>query len=107
MDEKAYAAVLTKPRHFDIREVAIPEIGPDEGLLRMEAAGLCGTDYEQFDGHFEGTVYGTVPMTPGHEILGWNRVRRGAGGEALGCQGGRSGDRRDLHPLRRLRALPG
>mgnify|MGYP001166312019 FL=1 len=71
MAEKAYAAVLTKERHFDYRDVDIPEIGPDEGLLRMEAAGLCGTDFDQFDGHFAGTVYGTLPMTPGHEILGW------------------------------------
>ena len=51
MAEKAYAAVLTEKRRFDYRDVDIPEIGPDEGLLRMEAAGLCGTDYEQFDGH--------------------------------------------------------
>jgi alcohol dehydrogenase len=75
----------------------------------MEAAGLCGTDYEQYDGHFEGTVYGQLPMTLGHEILG--RIdRAGAGaqkrwgvkegdrvivetsipcGECLPCQGGR------------------
>lgn len=90
MDEKAYAAVLTKTRHFDIREVAIPEIGPDEGLLRMEAAGLCGTDYEQFNGHFEGTVYGTLPMTPGHEILGWIEC---VGARAAKRWGVKEGDR--------------
>ena len=71
MTETAYAAVLTEVRKFETREVPIPDIGPDEGLLRMEAAGLCGTDYEQFDGHFIGTTHGTLPITPGHEIFGW------------------------------------
>lgn len=71
MAEQAYAAVLTGKRAFETREVEIPKIGPDDGLLRMEAAGLCGTDYEQYDGHFIGTSLGTLPITPGHEILGW------------------------------------
>ena len=30
----------------------IPEIGPDDGLLRLEVCGICGSDYEQFNGHF-------------------------------------------------------
>ena len=90
MTEKAYAAVLTEVRHFDYRQVELPEIGADEGLLRMEAAGLCGTDYEQFDGHFAGTIYGTLPMTPGHEILGWiDRV----GARAAAKWGVKEGDR--------------
>ncbi len=90
MAETAYAAVLTKKRHFETREVPIPDIGPDEGLLRMEAAGLCGTDYEQYDGHFEGTIYGRLPMTPGHEILG--RIDR-LGAAAKKRWGVKEGDR--------------
>ena len=90
MTEKAYAAVLTEIRKFEYREVDLPDIGPDDGLLRVEAAGLCGTDYEQYDGHFAGTVRGTLPMTPGHEILGWiDRV----GAEAAGRWGVAEGDR--------------
>jgi alcohol dehydrogenase len=90
MTETAYAAVLTGKRRFATREVDIPDIGPDEGLLRMEAAGLCGTDYEQYDGHFEGTVYGQLPMTPGHEILG--RIDR-LGANARKKWGVKEGDR--------------
>ena len=90
MAEQAYAAVLTRKRHFEIREVVLPEIGPDDGLLRMEAAGLCGTDYEQYDGRFEGTVHGVMPVTPGHEIFGWiDRV----GANAAKRWGVREGDR--------------
>ncbi len=90
MTEKAYAAVLTERRKFDTRQVELPDTGPDDGLLRVEAAGLCGTDYEQFDGHFAGTVRGTLPMTPGHEILG--RVER-AGADAAKRWGVKEGDR--------------
>ncbi len=88
MAETAYAAVLTEPRTFDYRDVALPDTGPDEGLLRMEAAGLCGTDYEQYDGHFVGTNLGKLPMILGHEILGWiERVGRVAA-ERWGVQEG-------------------
>ena len=90
MTETAYAAVLTEVRKFETREIPIPDIGPDEGLLRMEAAGLCGTDYEQFDGHFIGTTHGTLPITPGHEIFGWvDRV----GAKAATRWGVKEGDR--------------
>ena len=45
MSEKADAAVLVDPQKFEFQEFDIPEIGPDEGILRVEAAGLCGTDF--------------------------------------------------------------
>ena len=61
MTETAYAAVLTEKRKFETREVDLPDIGADDGLLRMEAAGLCGTDYEQYDGHFIGSPHGVLP----------------------------------------------
>lgn len=67
----AHAAVLTEPRKFDIREFAIPEIGADDAVLKMEAAGLCGTDYEQYAGHLKGTPWDFFPVIPGHEIQGW------------------------------------
>lgn len=90
MAEHAYAAVLTGKRSFETREVPLPEIGPEEGLLRMEAAGLCGTDYEQYDGHFIGTPLGALPITPGHEIFG--RVDR-VGANAARRWGVKEGDR--------------
>ena len=82
MAETAHAAVLTEPRSFACREYDLPEIGPGEGLLRVEAAGLCGTDYEQFAGHLEGTRWDVRPIIPGHEILGRiDRVGRAAARE--------------------------
>ena len=48
MTIRATAAVLKKPRDLQLRDFTVPDIGPDEGLLRVEACGLCGTDYEQW-----------------------------------------------------------
>src|SRR5438067_1640185 len=44
----------------------MPEIGPDDGLLRVEACGLCGTDHEQYTGHLPGGF----AFIPGHETVG-------------------------------------
>ena len=65
MAGKAQAAVLTAPRKFEFQEFAIPEIGPEEAVIRMEAAGLCGTDYEQYAGHLTGTPWDITPIIPG------------------------------------------
>ncbi len=63
---KAFAMVQTAPRKLEPRELAIPEIGADDALLRVEACGICGSDYEQF----EGLLRTPVPAVPGHEPLG-------------------------------------
>ena len=90
MADRAFAAVLTEPRKFDYRDVAMPEIGAEDGVLRMEAAGLCGTDYEQYDGRLGASGRGLFPIIPGHEIFGWID-RAGAG--ALKRWGVKEGDR--------------
>jgi threonine dehydrogenase-like Zn-dependent dehydrogenase len=71
MPDPVRAAVLVKPRTIEVREFARPAIGRDDGLLRIEACGICGSDYEQFEGvapqHEDYTQY---PVIPGHEPLG-------------------------------------
>ena len=65
------AAVLVKPKTIEFREFARPPIGRDDALLRIEACGICGSDYEQYEGvapqHEDYTQY---PVIPGHEPLG-------------------------------------
>ncbi|MDR0345285.1 MAG: alcohol dehydrogenase catalytic domain-containing protein [Nocardiopsaceae bacterium] len=61
------AMVMTAPRTFELREFPRPVIGPDEGLLRIEACGICGSDVEQYKGHLSQRG---LPMVPGHEPLG-------------------------------------
>ncbi len=62
------AAVQTGPLAYEIRELPRPRIGEDDGLLRIEACGVCGSDVEQYRGHL--VRPGMFPLVPGHEPLG-------------------------------------
>lgn len=66
----ARAAVLTGERSIEIRELSVPEVGPDDGLLRVEACGLCGTDVEMYDGSIRAAIGYDYPLIPGHEPVG-------------------------------------
>lgn len=46
MADLVRAAVQTGPLQIEIREFPRPPVGPDEGLLRVEACGVCGSDVE-------------------------------------------------------------
>ena len=48
------------------QDVPIPDIDDDSALLRLEACGICGSDYEQYDG----LLRTPMPVIPGHEPLG-------------------------------------
>jgi len=60
------AVVLEGPARITISSFPLPEIGPDDGLLRVEMAGLCGTDVKCWAGKLS-TPY---PIILGHEIVG-------------------------------------
>lgn len=68
MAETVRAAVQVAPRRIEIREFPRPKIGPDDGLLRVEANGICGSDVEVYKGHLR--VADGRPLVPGHEPLG-------------------------------------
>jgi 2-desacetyl-2-hydroxyethyl bacteriochlorophyllide A dehydrogenase len=61
------AAVLTAPGKFELRETTIPEVGPDDALIRVERCGICGTDIHMFRGHYAAD---RLPIVPGHELAG-------------------------------------
>jgi threonine dehydrogenase-like Zn-dependent dehydrogenase len=64
--DRATLVVQTAPGAYEVRELPLPDIGPDDGLLEVEACGVCGTDVEVFEG-----VLGTrMPIVPGHEPFG-------------------------------------
>ena len=44
------AMVHTAPRKLEARDLPLPAIDADTALLRVEACGICGSDYEQFEG---------------------------------------------------------
>lgn len=65
------SAVLTGPRRFELREVAVPEPGPGEVRVRVEGCGVCGSNLPVWQGRpwFQ---YPLHPGAPGHEA--WGRV---------------------------------
>jgi threonine dehydrogenase-like Zn-dependent dehydrogenase len=68
MGDTVRAAVQVGPRNIEMREFPRPVIGPDDGLLRVEANGICGSDVEAYRGHLK--MGGGKPVVPGHEPLG-------------------------------------
>jgi threonine dehydrogenase-like Zn-dependent dehydrogenase len=57
------ALVLVSPRTLTLRDRPIPE-RPDECLVRVRMAGICGTDLQLLDG------YAGFNGVPGHEFVG-------------------------------------
>lgn len=91
----ARAAVLSAPRRIEIQSLRLPDVSDDDGILEVEACGLCGTDYEQYTGSLGG-VMGSRPIIPGHEIIG----RIAALGPRAGQQWGvAEGDRVAVEPV--------
>ncbi|HTW20240.1 MAG TPA: alcohol dehydrogenase AdhP [Mycobacteriales bacterium] len=63
------AAVVTSfTQPLEIQERAVPEPGPGQVLVRMEASGLCHTDIHA--AHGDWPVKPTPPFVPGHEGVG-------------------------------------
>jgi L-iditol 2-dehydrogenase len=63
------AAVYHDPNDLRLEERAMPEIAPDEILLKIETASICGTDLRILHGTHRKFPPGTVRI-PGHEIFG-------------------------------------
>lgn len=70
------AVVAYAPGDYRFEEVAVPEIGEGEMLVKVEACGICAGDLKAFDGapSFWGDdqqpSYIKAPMIPGHEFIG-------------------------------------
>lgn len=61
------AAYITAPHHWEMREDPIPTPGEGEVLVRMMAAGVCGSDFHNYNGANPNAVY---PRISGHENAG-------------------------------------
>ena len=83
------ALVVLEPNRFEIREVAVPEPGPNEVLCRVRAVSICGTDLHLVRGDYPGFWPPSFPFIPGHEWAG-EVAALGPGAERYGW---RIGDR--------------
>jgi propanol-preferring alcohol dehydrogenase len=62
------AVVPSLGARLEIRELAVPEPGPGQVLVRIEASGVCHTDIHAARGDWPVTP--TAPFVPGHEGVG-------------------------------------
>jgi L-iditol 2-dehydrogenase len=76
------AWVLDDPEQLRLTEKPVPEPGPAEVLVRVDAVSICGTDVEIITKGLPAIVRGGPPFnknfTPGHEYMG-TVVKLGAG----------------------------
>jgi threonine dehydrogenase-like Zn-dependent dehydrogenase len=77
------AAVMTGRRQMEVRELPVPPVSADDGLLLVEAAGVCGADVGFFNKD-------QSPRVLGHENVG---IVAAAGRVAQDRWGVREGDR--------------
>jgi 2-desacetyl-2-hydroxyethyl bacteriochlorophyllide A dehydrogenase len=67
MTAKMMASVWTGPEQVELREVDRPEPGPDEALIKVAYAGICGTDLMIYLGKHPRA---RAPLIMSHEFVG-------------------------------------
>lgn len=93
------AMVLEGPRRLVERQLPCCPVGEDDGLLRVVACGLCGTDHE----HYTGALPTGFALVPGHETVG---VVEALGPRAQRRWGVSAGDLVALEVFQSCRACP-
>ncbi len=66
----AKIAYLNKPKDLIVKEETLPDLKPDQVLIKLRAAGICGSDVECYEGKSPEGRYDIAPYTPGHEWAG-------------------------------------
>lgn len=70
------AVVCCGPEDYQLQELPVPQVGPGEVLVKVEAAGICASDVKCYTGApmFWGDEtrkgYCQAPITAGHEFIG-------------------------------------
>jgi 2-desacetyl-2-hydroxyethyl bacteriochlorophyllide A dehydrogenase len=59
-------AVLTGPQRFEVVDEPVPDIAPDEVLVRTAACGVCASELDMW----QGRGASPFPLYPGHEVSG-------------------------------------
>src|SRR5690606_13989445 len=60
------AAVFVKPRRIELQERKVPDIGPNDALIRITTTTSCGTDPHILKGEYPGAP----GLVVGHEPVG-------------------------------------
>ncbi|MEM2889156.1 MAG: alcohol dehydrogenase catalytic domain-containing protein, partial [Candidatus Bathyarchaeia archaeon] len=70
MKRKMNAAVLHKAGDLRIEEVDVPQIGPNDVLVKMRCVGICGSDIHYYVEGRIGSFIVDKPLILGHECSG-------------------------------------
>ena len=99
---KMRAIQVGKPNApFELVQRELPQPGPGEVRVKVQACGVCHSDSVARQGLFPSVPY---PIVPGHEIAG---VIDAVGPGVIGWERRHAGRRRLVRrPLRPLRAMP-
>ncbi len=81
VSKAAVIAEYNKP--YEFREFSIPKVEPGALLVKVEMAGVCGTDVHQMHGKLG--VKPQLPVIPGHESIG--RIVKIGEARTLDCSG--------------------
>ena len=63
MSRTETSAVLVSPTRIEMQEFPVPDVGRNDGVLKTELSGVCGSDVSHFRSH-------PGPVILGHEIVG-------------------------------------
>src|SRR3972149_697083 len=85
---KSRAMVLEAPRKMSLRTFEMPDIGPEDALLKVKMVGVCGSDPGIYQGK-KSRQPRPYPIIMGHEMVGeiakigdkaakYHKVRKGA-----------------------------
>lgn len=66
------AMVLGSPRPvaenpLEVRDIPVPQLGPEDILVRVRCCGVCHTDLHEVEGELTEVKW---PLVPGHEVVG-------------------------------------
>jgi len=104
MADTMNAVLNYAPNDYRLERIPIPKIGAEEVLIKIDAAGICGSDGKCFHGapsFWDKWVQ--APVVPGHEFYG-TVVELGAGaGEKFGIKMGDKVIAEQIYPCDRCR----
>jgi len=88
------ALIWTGPREMVLRDEVVPTPGPDEVLIEVSAAGICGSE---ISGYLGQNALRVPPLVMGHEASG--RIAGAAQGRLADGRSAREGQRITFNPL--------
>ena len=74
--DRMQAVICLGPENYQIDEVDVPDPGPGEALVRVEAIGICASDLKcyhgasKFWGDADRPAWAETDVIPGHEFVG-------------------------------------